>query len=153
LSSPAESTPKARSEDLIITERGDELVIYDLRRFKIHNLNSTSALIWKACDGSRTVEQIVAFLSNQLAADMDQQVVWYTLKRMQGAYLLDESLELPDQARRITRRELIAAAGLAGIVLLPVITSIIAPTPAQAASGGGLPPGSGSGGTPSPPGP
>ncbi|HZS47026.1 MAG TPA: PqqD family protein, partial [Blastocatellia bacterium] len=165
MSLPVEATPKARSEDLLITEKGDELVIYDLKRFKIHNLNSTSVLVWKACDGSRTVPEIVAFLGNQSGTEIDERVVWYTLKRLQGAYLFAESLELPAQAGRITRRDLIAVAGLAGIVALPVITSIIAPTPAQAQSAPGsgeptppppgqpgpLPPGSGSP-TPPPPG-
>ena len=161
MSLPVEATPKARSEDLLITEKGDELIIYDLKRFKIHNLNSTSALVWKACDGSRTVPEIVAFLGNQSGTEIDERVVWYTLKRLQGAYLFAESLELPAQAGRITRRDLIAVAGLAGIVALPVITSIIAPTPAQAQSAPGsgptppptpLPPPPGSDGGPPPPG-
>ena len=50
--------PKARQEQLIVKELPDELLIYDLQSDKAHCLNETAALVWKNCDGHKTVEQL-----------------------------------------------------------------------------------------------
>ena len=50
--------PKARQEQLIVKELPDELLIYDLKRDKAHCLNETAALVWKNCDGHKTVDQL-----------------------------------------------------------------------------------------------
>jgi len=49
-----EPLPQARSEDLVIQDIGDEVLVYDLTRHKAHCLNRTAALVWRKCDGTRT---------------------------------------------------------------------------------------------------
>jgi hypothetical protein len=119
---------------LLVTEMGKELVLYDLQAFKAHRLNPTSAFVYKACDGNRSVAEIAQLLSNAHSGTTNEQVVWYALKRLQGASLLETRLEFPQEAKGITRRELMKTLGVAAAVALPVITSIVVPTPAQAQS-------------------
>jgi len=35
-----------------------EIVLFDPKRNRVHNLNPTAAVIWQLCDGSRTVEEL-----------------------------------------------------------------------------------------------
>ena len=51
-------SPLARTESLIIKELADETLIYDTQRDKAHCLNSTAALVWKNCDGKRSVNDL-----------------------------------------------------------------------------------------------
>ena len=43
--------PLARSEELVIEELGDELLVYDERTQRAHCLSATAARVWRACDG------------------------------------------------------------------------------------------------------
>ena len=126
--------PKARSgESLNITRVGDELVVYDLVQFKAHRLNPTAAAVFEACDGTRSVADLAALLGTQSTTHVDTEVVWYALNELHSAQLLETALP----ARQfLTRRQLVAAAGAAAMVVLPVIASIVVPTPAEAQSGG-----------------
>jgi len=36
-----------------------EVALYDPRRDQVHILNSTAGVVWRLCDGSRTIEQLV----------------------------------------------------------------------------------------------
>ncbi len=128
------TAPKARKEELLVTETGNELVVYDLKRFKAHRLNSTSALVWKTCDGNHSVANIGQRLTEEFGSAIDEQVVSYALKRLQSAHLLEAPLDLPGDAKRINRRELMRVLGLGAVVALPIVTSIVVPTPAQAQS-------------------
>ncbi|MBK8045643.1 MAG: PqqD family protein [Anaerolineales bacterium] len=60
--------PHARGEvdDLVVQEIYDELVVYDLRRHKVHSLNATASLIWRWCDGQTLPEQVAQRLTGQL---------------------------------------------------------------------------------------
>jgi len=116
-------TPKARSKNLIVQEVDDEVLVYDTERDKAHRLNAAAAAIWRRCDGRREVRD--------LAADMPEDVVVLALQQLQKASLLEG--ELPQGAARMSRRAIARTIGIAAIAL-PVITTIVAPTPAQAAS-------------------
>jgi len=50
--------PESRQSGLVIQELGGEILIYDLREDKAFCLNATSALVWQACDGNKTVGEI-----------------------------------------------------------------------------------------------
>jgi hypothetical protein len=114
-------------------ELAEETVVYDSKRNEAHCLNRTAALIWRHCDGRTSVAELVTLLRKR-DLPADEAVVWLALDRLAKAHLLQE--RLPPAPRAVSRRQVMRKIGMAGglSVLLPTITSIIAPTPATAAS-------------------
>ena len=128
--------PRAREDRLVVQELPDEVLVYDLTRHKAHCLNRTAALIWRHCDGQTTVAEMATLLQKELKSPVDEAVVWLALERLGRARLLHERVTPPAGAARFSRREVIRKLVLVGglSVLLPVVSSIVAPTAAQAAS-------------------
>jgi hypothetical protein len=122
--------PRARV-DCLSREFGDEVLVYDLQRDVGHCLNSTAAAAWKLCDGSSSPSQIATALSRQLSAQVDESVVLLALDQLADAHLLVEP-EVP--VERPSRRVAIRRIGVAAAIVLPLVTSIVAPTAAQTAS-------------------
>ena len=54
--------PRARQSDLFSEQMDGERVIYDNRNRKVHHLNPTMSCVWSHCDGSRTLEELIAAL-------------------------------------------------------------------------------------------
>jgi hypothetical protein len=132
--------PSARKEGLVIRELADELLVYDTQRDKAHCLNPTAALIFHHCDGRSSPAEIAHSLSLELNAPVDEKLVWFALEQFSKDHLLEERVNIPQLMSGMTRREMVRALGLAAVVAVPLVTSIVAPTPAQAATC--LPPGS-----------
>ena len=130
--------PKARKEQLIVKELPDELLIYDLQRDKAHCLNETAALVWKNCDGRKTVDQLRELMEENAGSPVPEEMVWLALDQLEEFRLLDEAALKPAQFAGMNRRDMVRRVGLAAIAL-PVILSIVAPTAQAQASG--LPPG------------
>jgi hypothetical protein len=87
-------------------------------------------VIWRHLDGQLSMDDLVAVLRRELDGPADEDMVWLALKDLEGAHLLETPLELPasrDLSRRSLLRRLSVAAGT-GVVLLPAISSIVAPT-------------------------
>ena len=127
-------TPEARKEGLVIHELPGEVLVYDLDRHKAHCLNKTAALVWERCDGKTSVAQLVKQLENELKTRVDEEVVLLAVNQLDKSRLLKEKT-MPDIGRiRLSRRELIKRAGVGAAIALPLVTSIIAPTAAQAAT-------------------
>ena len=123
--------PQARIEDIVVQEVFDELVIYDLKRDKIHNLNPTAAFIWRHCNGQRAPAELAELFQQAFAIPQAQPLVWLTLERLERAHLLEGKLTRSNGHRTLTRREVFKMVGVS-IVLLPVVTSMAAPVAAQA---------------------
>jgi len=51
--------PSARKTGLVVQDMPDEVLVYDLDSNKAHCLNKSAALVWKSCDGTKTVSDIV----------------------------------------------------------------------------------------------
>jgi len=49
----------ARQNGIVVQEMPDEVLVYDLDSNKAHCLNQSAALVWKSCDGTNTVGDIV----------------------------------------------------------------------------------------------
>ena len=130
--------PKARQAQLIVKELPDELLIYDLERDKAHCLNQTAGLVWKNCDGKRTVTQLRELIETNVGSPVPEEMVWLALDQLEEFKLLDEAPHKPVQFAGMTRRDMVRRVGFAAIAL-PVVLSIVAPT-AQA-QGSLLPPG------------
>jgi Coenzyme PQQ synthesis protein D (PqqD) len=124
--------PDARRERLLLEEVGEELVVYDLERHRAHQLNRTAALVWQSCDGHKTVADLKRVLQNELNPAADEVIVRKALDRLGKARLLREPITRP---AGMTRRQALGkfGQGAALAFLVPVVTSITAPTPLQAA--------------------
>jgi Coenzyme PQQ synthesis protein D (PqqD) len=125
-----EKYPLARL-DCLTRDFGDELLVYDRERNVGHCLNPTAAAAWKLCDGKKNISELATMLTRQLSAPVDEPVVLLALEELSKAHLL---IEAEKPLRRTSRREAIRAIGIAGAVALPLVTSLVAPTPARAAS-------------------
>lgn len=55
---PVSDTPRGR-EDVIFRQLADDWVLFDPRSNQIHVLNLSAALVWTACTGDASVDQIV----------------------------------------------------------------------------------------------
>ena len=126
--------PRARKDDLIVKEMPDEVLVYDLVRDKAHCLNRTAALVWNYCDGRTSVAKMTGRLGKKLQAPVDERLVWLALDQLSKNHLLDERIQPPAVMAGINRRQMIRALGVAAVVAVPVVTSIVAPIPAQAAT-------------------
>lgn len=127
-------TPKARRDKLVIQELADEVLVYDMERDKAHCLNQTAAMVWRHCDGQTSVATIASRMATELKAPVDERMVWFALDQLGRDSLLEKTLAPPASMSGMTRREMVRVLGLAAVVAVPVITSIVAPTTAQAVS-------------------
>ena len=128
---------RARSEGLVIQRFENEVLVYDLENNRAHCLNTASAVIWKGCDGSRSVAGLREFFENETGSRVKDDFILLGCTQLQEKGLLttEESRKLG-----ISRRTLIRNAALTASAALPVVMSIIAPKAVAAASA--LPPGS-----------
>ena len=133
--------PRARRSGLIVQELDDEVLVYDTERNKAHCLNRTAALVWRACDGRTPVREMAHRLRGALALHGEgETLVLEALRRLQQAHLLERSAAASAATATPSRRDALHRLGrLAGAAsILPVITSIVAPRAAEAASCQGL---------------
>ena len=126
--------PRARSENLVVREAAGEVLVYDLDRHVAVCLNRTAALVWESCDGRRSAAEIARRVSRELGHVVPEEVVWLALEQLGRDHLLEAKARRPAALAGISRRELIKKAGIAAAFALPVVSSIVAPTPAQAGS-------------------
>src|SRR5262245_5280563 len=124
--------PRRREEDLLVRPLSDETLVYDLKRDKAHCLNPTAAAVWRRCDGHTTVSQLAEMLRRECRIAADDDVVWFALRQLQKAHLLQERLRPPSELQRTSRRELIRRLGVAATV--PIVMTILAPTARAQAS-------------------
>ncbi len=130
-----EHHPKARSDGLIIELLGDEFVIYDEERDKAHALNPTAASVFRHADGQRDVDELCEAVAEDLGKPAPKELVLRGLAQLAERGLLEPSPERSWATRPLSRKEMIAgvgAAGVAAVVAIPAVRSIVAPTPAQA---------------------
>jgi len=123
----------ASNEGLLVRELAGELVVYDLERHEAHCLNRTAAFVYAQCDGRTSPAEIASRLETEFAAPADEDLVWQALEQLDGARLLRHKHTPPPEPWAHSRREVVRRVGLGVAVLLPVVTSILVPTPAEAA--------------------
>ena len=128
--------PSARRDELVVHELPDEVLVYDSERHEAHCLNPTAALLWKHCDGQRSVAEIAGLLEKSLGKGaVDEDLVLFALNQLEKDHLLEEKLMWPVGMERISRRELVRRLGISVAVAIPLVTSILAPSVAYAGSG------------------
>jgi hypothetical protein len=129
-----ETRPLARKKGLVIQELPDEVLVYDLDRDRAHCLNETAAFVWQRCDGRTTTGEIARSLGRKVNAPVDEKVVWFALDQLGRNHLMATHSVPRQLVAGMNRREMVRALGLAAVVAVPVVASIVAPTPAQATS-------------------
>jgi hypothetical protein len=134
------SLPTARRSQLIAKEVSGELIVYDRESDRVHCLNSTAAFVWTHCDGRTSVDRIARLLEDEIKVPVDPEIVLYALEQLNKLKLLDESYAVIAPKQTLSRRAVMRL-GVATALTIPLITSVVAPTAAQAASC--LPSGSG----------
>jgi hypothetical protein len=130
----AETNPLARREGLVIRELADEVLVYDLDRDRAHCLNQTAAFVWQRCDGRTSTGEIARALGKRVSTPVDEKLVWLALDQLAENDLLKCRLVTPPSLAGINRRQMVRVLGLAAVVAVPLVTSIVAPTAVQAAT-------------------
>lgn len=128
-----EQLPRARTDQLIVKEVDDEVLVYDLTNDKAHCLNDTAATVWKNCDGKNSVADISTSLANDTGVAVDEGVVWLALDQLKQFKLLADVPSAPAVFTGMSRRHLMRNLGLAAIAL-PSVVAMVVPTPSQAQS-------------------
>lgn len=130
--------PAARREGLVVRKLIDDVLIYDTKTNHAHSLNQNAALIWEHCDGKRTLGDLSAILQSNTTAEIPskerEQLTWIAIDQLQRSGLLLGEVASPQSIKGMTRRQLIKAAGIAALIAVPVVSTIVAPTAAQAAT-------------------
>jgi len=132
----------ARTQNLLIQEVDNELMVYDQERDVCHCLNPVAAKVWNYCDGYNTVDDIATFLEQELEVPAETDIkglVWQALEELGSLHLIQEyRQEQLVFTSTISRRKVMKQATLVGGfalgALFPMVTSIAAPAAVQAAS-------------------
>lgn len=130
--------PVARVNGLITEEVDGELLVYDAQTDVACRLNGSAALVWRNSDGKRTVSDLVAVLSEELGDLADEDMVMVALDHLAEHGLIESGYDPREaNAARVTRRRFIRRVGVVGAasMAVPVVHSMVVPTPAAAQSG------------------
>jgi len=125
--------PVARRRGLVVRELRDEVVVYDRDCHQAHCLNRTAALVFRNADGHHTIPDLAAMLGAEDPEGVQETLVVLTLERLAEAHLM-EGGPAAGSAPDLSRRAVMRRVGLGAAVLLAVVASILAPTPAEAAA-------------------
>ena len=120
------ATSKPRTiRGVLVEDVDDECIVYDTTCHKVHLLNCTLSWIWRECNGSRTVEEIVSDMQHETDCGNPYETVLTGLKQLGDAHLLlCEGAEFSVRVTAARSTKLLAAKGSVGA---PVIHSIRAP--------------------------
>ncbi len=128
--------PQARINNLVTRELPDEELVYDLKTHQAYCLNKTAAAVWKHCDGHKTIEEIATLVQQETNVMISNAMVKVALHQLGRANLLEQRVDFLAEQPSQLRREILRRIGLGAAAALPLITSIIAPSSAQAMSCG-----------------
>src|SRR5882724_9446465 len=131
--------PSARSNGLVVQRLEGEVLVYDTERHAAHCLNQNAALIWEHCDGTRTASQLSEILqsangSPKTTSKEKDELVWIALDQLDKSHLLEGPVTRPEVIAGMTRRQLMKAAGIAALIAVPVVSTIVAPKAAEAST-------------------
>ncbi len=130
---PTEYVPPKR-KDAIVAQVDHEFLVLDTKTNKAHCLNQTAHRVWALCDGETSVAEMVRVLSEESGTQVYAKIVWMALGQLRKARLLHKEPSFPDNPRLASRREAVRKIGVAAALALPVVTSMLIPTAAQAVS-------------------
>ena len=119
--------PTARQNNLVIQNMDTELLVYDLEINKAFSLNQTSALVYNACNGETTFDEL------KVKHNFTDDLIYLTLDELKKESLIaDNNYQSPFVG--MSRRQAARKVGLATLLALPVIMGVVAPTAAASVS-------------------
>src|ERR1700688_5007836 len=123
---------RKRQDGRIVKRVDDELVIYDEQNHKGFHLNKAAAIVWEYCDGVSSLDDLAHTLASHSELPASVDVAGLALQELRDADLIEGSFASV-AGREVARRDVITR--MAGFALaLPGVVSLLAPTPAMAAS-------------------
>jgi hypothetical protein len=129
--------PDGWAESFIVREMGDELLVYNLRNQRVTSLNAFAAGVWRASNGTADIAATAAVLGAQ-GVHADNQAIESAFWMLIEAGLIEGKVAPP--TRGASRRDFLgrmfkgSAVASAMAVATPAVVTILAPTPAHAAS-------------------
>lgn len=118
--------PKSKDEDIIVQNAGNELLVYDLKTNKVFNLNETARIVFEACDGHTSFDELKR--KHRFTDD----IIYFALDELKHENLI--TAEYKSALAGTSRREVIKKIGLATMIVLPIIVGVTAPSAVQAQS-------------------
>ena len=119
--------PLARSSEVVIQELGSDILIYDLKTHKAYSLNETSTIIYQACNGKTTFDDL-----KKKHPKLTDEIILLAISELERVNLLVEKWEAKFERREILRKAAFSA------LALPLIVALNVPRSAQAASCQGM---------------
>ena len=131
--------PSARNSGLVVQKLETEVLVYDTEQHKAHCLNQNAALIWEHCNGKRTVKELSNLLQAKtsganIGTKESEDLVWVALDQLEKSQLLQGTISRPEVTKGLSRRQLMKAAGIAALIAVPVVSTIVAPKAAEAST-------------------
>ena len=120
----------------MVQELNGEVLVYDLRTYKAFCLNETSAMIWNACDGTRDLGQLREYASAKLNASVNDDLIWLAIDQLKKEDLLVNAPETETFFGGMSRRDVVKKIGIGAAIAIPLISGIVAPPAASAATCG-----------------
>jgi hypothetical protein len=133
--------PVAREDELLVQEVGDETVVYDGKTKEAHCLSPLADVVFVNSDGRTTIKQLASLAAERLGEPVDEARVLDALAQLEERNLLERSAAQTGRSRREVLGQ--GAKLSAAAAAMPLITSIVVPTPASAQTAlgcGGVPP-------------
>ena len=117
--------PKSRTDDLIVKELADEMLVYDVQRDKAHSLNRVAGFIWQHCNGENSRADLVALVRQELGLPSNEAAVQLALEKLSRRHLLETPVAPASRAEQRARRDVLKM--LVAALALPLVMSLTAP--------------------------
>ncbi len=120
---------------LILEHIQNQIIVYNKKTGETHLLNEQCAQIFNFCKAKNAVSATCKDLADRLniSEQAAQAILDHALVELQAAGLLQSGEQICTVDELITRRGWLKAASL-GVALLPAISTVLTPLPADAAS-------------------
>ena len=130
---PTNRFPKARVEDILFQEAGDELLVFDKKSHQAHCLNKLAGLVWRHCDGQRSFDDLARIVRQQSEVPADSQRSPWPCKNWHARNCSKQAVSQSRGNGSIPGGRLAARVGIgaaAALLLTPLVTSIATALPA-----------------------
>lgn len=126
--------PATRSDGLLVEQVGRDIVVYDTTSNEAHCLKGLAAVVFRHADSHPSAADLAKTAAAEIAEPVTEAQVADAVAQLSERGLMQTPLVVRDG---LSRRELVRRSAFIGTAAFatPLITSIVAPTAAMAASG------------------
>ena len=132
--SEAEMPLDEKRKRLVTRELRGEVLVYDPDTQHAHCLQPLAAAVWRGSQGAISRDLLKARIERELGCPVAEEQLDQAIAELADAELLPnvELATLPPAG--IGRREVLQRIGMGAAALVPLVTTILVPTPAQAST-------------------